>query len=112
MLAPYFLMVGFEIVWFSNGRALPIPIAIVPTIQNQDIFVCFQMVFDKMVAICLNFKWLDFRISDPIRNPDLAQPNLFLTIQNSDQSRFQISTILLMNTYLQNWRVFKKETVL
>ena len=26
----------------------------------------FQMVFDKMVHICLDFKWLGFRISDPI----------------------------------------------
>ena len=26
----------------------------------------FQMVFDKMVAICPDFKWLGFQISDPI----------------------------------------------
>ena len=44
----------------------------------------FQMVFDKMAAICLDFKWLGFRISYPIRNPDHLQPNLFWTIQNTD----------------------------
>ena len=42
----------------------------------------FQMVFDKMVAICPDFKWLGFRISDPIQNPDHLQ--LCLTIQNPD----------------------------
>ena len=44
----------------------------------------FQMVFDKMAAICLDFKWLGFRISDSIQNPDHLQPNLFSTIQNPD----------------------------
>ena len=44
----------------------------------------FQMVFDKMAAICPDFKWLGFRISDPIRNPDHLQPNLFWTIRNPD----------------------------
>ena len=34
------------------------------------------MGFDKMVAICADFKWLGFRISDPIQNPDHLQPNL------------------------------------
>ena len=37
----------------------------------------FQKVFDKMVAISLDFKWLGFLISDPIRNPDQLQTNLF-----------------------------------
>ena len=44
----------------------------------------FQMVFDKMAAICPDFKWLCFRISDPIQNSDHLQPNLFWTIQNPD----------------------------
>ena len=30
----------------------------------------FQMVFDKVPPICSDFKWLGFRISDPIRNLD------------------------------------------
>ena len=51
------------------------------------------MVFDKMAAICSDFKWLSFRISDPIQNPDHFQPNLFLTIQNLDKSVFQIPTV-------------------
>ena len=37
-----------------------------------------------MVAICLDFKWLGFQISDPILNPDHLQPNLFLAIQSLD----------------------------
>ena len=42
----------------------------------------FQIVFDKMGAICLDFIRLGFQISDPIRNQDHLQPNLFSTIQN------------------------------
>ena len=45
----------------SNGWALAM--ALVPTIQ--------------MAPICSDFKWLGFRISDPIQNPDNLQPNLF-----------------------------------
>ena len=30
----------------------------------------FQMVFDKMAAIWLYFKWFGFQILDPIRTPD------------------------------------------
>ena len=47
-----------------------------------------QMVFDRMGAICKDFKWLGFRISDPIRKPDHLQPSLFLTI-------FEIQTSLV-----------------
>ena len=43
-----------------------------------------QVVFDKKTAICLDFKWLGFRISDPIQNLDHVQPNLYSTIQNPD----------------------------
>ena len=52
------------------------------------------MVFHKMVAICPGFKCLGFLISDPIPNSDHLQPNLFLTIQNPDYSRFQIPTVV------------------
>ena len=45
-----------------------------------------------MVAICPDFKWLGFQITDPIQNWDHSQPNLFLIIWNSDTSRSQIST--------------------
>ena len=38
------------------------------------------MCFDKMAAICLDFKWLGFQIQDPIQNPDHLQTNLFLAI--------------------------------
>ena len=46
-----------------------------------------------MAAICPDFKWLGFRISDAIQNPDRLQPNLSLTIGNPDKSGFQIPTI-------------------
>ena len=49
------------------------------TIQNLDI-----LVFNKMAAICPDFKWFGFQILDPIQNPDHLKPNLFLTIQNPD----------------------------
>ena len=57
---------------------------LVPTIWKPDhskswFFCVFQMVSDKMAAICPDFKWFGFRISDPIWNPDHLQPNLFLT---------------------------------
>ena len=45
----------------------------------------FQMFFDKMAAMCPDFKF--FRISEPIRNPDHFQPNLFWTIQKSRLGR-------------------------
>ena len=38
----------------SNGLALAI--AIVPTIQNLEVFVQISSVFDKMAAICPDFK--------------------------------------------------------
>ena len=46
----YFLMVGFQMVQFSNGRALAIAIAIVPTIWKPDL--------SKSGLFCLDFKWL------------------------------------------------------
>ena len=52
------------------------------------------MVFDKMAAISLDFKWMGFRISDPIWNPDYLQTNLFWTIQNPDLVGFQIPTVM------------------
>ena len=37
----------------------------------------FKKVFVKMVAICLDFKWLGFQISDPIWNPTICNPTSF-----------------------------------
>ena len=54
----------------------------------------FQMVSDKMVAIFPDYKWLGFRISDPIESSDHLQPNLFWTIQNSDKVKLQIPTVV------------------
>ena len=66
----------------SNVRALAMAIAL--TIQKPDLLSRFQMLFDKMEANCPDFKWLGFQISDPIRNSDHLQPNLFWTIRNPD----------------------------
>ena len=37
----------------------------------------FQMVFDKMVANYLYFKWSGFPISDLIQNSDVGKPTFF-----------------------------------
>ena len=58
------------------------------------------MLYGKMVAICPDFKWLGFQISDPIWNPGHLQPNLFSTFQNLDLSRFQIPTVIQVDTEL------------
>ena len=63
------------------------------TVQNLYIFAPISKAFVKMVANCPDFKWLDFWISDSIHNPNHLQTNLFLTIQNPDQSGFQIPTV-------------------
>ena len=60
------------------------------------------MVFDKMAAICPDFKWLGFWISDPIQNPDqLGQGsylrdvifnrplNVFLVLQGGSTAQTQ-----------------------
>ena len=75
---------GFKMVEFSKGRAKALVIAMVLTIQNPDILSRFQMIFNQMAAICPDFKWLGFRISDPIGNQDHLQTNLFLNIGNAD----------------------------
>ena len=106
-LNPDFLKVGFQMGRISYGWALALAIAIVPTIKKTGPFEIWtflsglQIVFDKLAAICLDFKWLGFRISDPVRNPDHLPPNLFLTIQSPDWSGFQIPIVIccLYNSY-------------
>ena len=77
-------LVGFQTVRFSNGHALAMAL-----VQNHLKIGPFKIrfcpdfkKFDKMAAICPDFKWLVFRFSDTIQNPDHLQPNPFLTIQN------------------------------
>ena len=55
------------------------------------------MTFDKIAAICLDFKWSGFLISDLIWNPDHLQTNLFSTIQNPE-FKVQIPTVLYSYT--------------
>ena len=76
--------------WNSISKALPMAIALVPTIwkldhsQSVDFWPDLKQVFFyKMAAICLDFKWLGFLISDP--RPYATQP-LFDHLK----SRFQI----------------------
>ena len=64
-------------VQFSKDKA----IAMAPTNWKLYIFVQISNGSDKMAAICMNFKWLGFQISDSIWNPDHLQTNLLLTIQ-------------------------------
>ena len=84
-----------QIIWFTvgiwnpkNGNIRAIPM--VPTIQKPNHFKLRQFCSDfkcfcnKMAVICMDFKWLGFRISDPIRNPDHLHPNLYSTIWNPD----------------------------
>ena len=58
----------------------------VPTIRNPEntFLFKFQMFFDNMAAIYPDLKWLGFRISDAIKNPDHLQSSLFMNIQNPD----------------------------
>ena len=83
---PDFLKVGFQMVQFSNGRAFSHGYSYSPNhlitglFENRMFLSGFQMVSDKMGAICLDSKWLGFRISDPIWNRDHLQLNLFLAI--------------------------------
>ena len=69
----------------------------------------FQMVFDKMAAICPDFKRSGFGISDHIQNLDHLQPNLFLTLQNPDLFEFQIPTVIFNSdphSKLLKWQHF------
>ena len=66
------------------------------------------MFFDKMGAICLDFKWLGSQISDPIRNPNHLQPN-FLSFYHSkswlvqiSQLRSMLKTFLIFSSLLKN----------
>ena len=71
-----FIWPGFQMARFSNGWALTMALAIVPNHLKTTPFEIwmflsgFQMVFDKIAAICSDFKWLGFRISKHIWNPD------------------------------------------
>ena len=54
-------------------------------------FSGFQMVCDKMAAICPDFKWSGFQI--PFEILTICKYP-FLTIRNSDNSRFQVPTVI------------------
>ena len=67
---------------------------LIPSIfHHRIILYIFQMAYDKMVAICLDFILFVFQISNPLQNPENLQTNLFLTIPYTDSSGFQIPTV-------------------
>ena len=76
---PYCLKIIFQMVWFSNGWALDMAIAIVPTIQNLD-FEWFLKKWRPLVQIsnvCASGFQIPFEIWTICNLP-------FLTIQNPD----------------------------
>ena len=66
--------------WISNVQALAMAIALTIRKTDRTFLSRFQKGFEKMAAICMDFKWLGFWITGPIKNPDHLQPNLLLTI--------------------------------
>ena len=76
------------------GQAIVLAMAIDRPFEKPDIFVWFSKVFDKMAAICLNFKWSGFQTSDSIQNPDHLQTNFFWPF------RFQIPNVYTLQCEL------------
>ena len=94
ILNPDFLKIRFKWLGFRYGYSCSPNCSKTGPFKILMLMSRFQMVFDKMAAICPNFKWLGLQISDPIWNLYHLQPNLFLIIQNPDLSGFQISIVL------------------
>ena len=62
------------------------------------------MVFDKMATICPDFKWLGFRISDLIQNPNYLQPQPLF--DHSKSGLVQISDRHCIQPFLKLNRLF------
>ena len=90
---PDFLTIKFQMDRFSKGLAMVMVLAILKLDHAKPFLSGFEMVYDKMAAICPNFKWLALWIPDPIQNPDHFQTNHYLTIW-SPNLLFQIHTAL------------------
>ena len=101
-----------QIVWYSDTDTVGLQRFLLSQSWpfNPDIFVRISNDCDKMVAICLDFKWLGFRISDPIQNTDRCNPTSFWPsdIQTSpdfifplhlDESGFGASTIQIPTAF-------------
>ena len=64
------------------------------------------MIFDKMVAICLDFKWLGYQISDPIWNLNHLQTNLYFDTSGFQMFKldlFQLQVIGCFTDRLCDW---------
>ena len=63
-------------VFFSDAQyngSLIFRSPLIQTIQKSRWFCKVFNFFDKMVVICLDFKWLGFKISNPFQNPDVSR---------------------------------------
>ena len=60
------------------------------------------MVFDKMTAICPDYKGLGFQISDYIPNPDHLQSNLFCPFEIQTRSDPECKEVLMEKIISKN----------
>ena len=88
----------FKWSWFSYGYSYSPNHSKTGLFKIQTFLSGFQMAFDKMVAICPDFKWLGFWIPDPIWNPDYLQPRL---VPFSDPT---VCTLKCQLSFWSNWR--------
>ena len=96
------LEIRFQMVWLSLLWVWSQPFEN-QTVQNQDIFSGFQMVFDTIGAICPDFKWLgllDFRSHS--KSGPFATQSLFYR----SKSRFQIFTVFVLSVTSEQLKKF------
>ena len=89
---PDFLKINFHMVQFSESWA----------IWNPCFLSGFQIVFYNMAAICLDFKWSGFRISDPVKFWTIWEPTVCWPFKNQKASRFQIPTVFILYFITKN----------
>ena len=59
-----------------------------------------------MVAICPDFKWLGFRISDPIWNPDHLNPTSFGPLKIQSRSDFRAGMLSKITVFVRTDGLF------
>ena len=105
-LNPDFFKINFNMVQFSEGWGL-VPTIWKPCHMKSGCFcLAFQIVFDNMAAICLDFKWSGFRISDPVKFWTIWEPTVCWPFKNQKASRFQIPTVFILYFIIKSnlWR--------
>ena len=83
----------------SKGQPIVLAIAIDQPFEKPYIFVWFSKVFHKMTAICPDFKWSGFQISNSLQNPDHLQTNLFWPF------RFQIPNVCTLQCEFNKFKL-------